>query len=297
MNHNAAITNAKRFLCVKKLTCSDGFTCKTVKVPRAEARFFIGELRNRQVTQLVLLDEAGNVWELLCQCIGGQYALSRIGAFCEAHGVRPGAYFIFYADHDHVVRLAVRQELPEDVQAAIAAARAVMAVRNSPQRPPAAQPEEGSRQAQQQQQQAAELPATVPVLEDATGLEEMPADEPVLADSAPEPAVVVVPAEPDTPRAMPLQDRSNTPDRQSGGLDSSNQPKPLADGAKPGTAKHSSPSSRSAPTAPQASNDKENEPSAVAVTGHGGNMKAPAAIEATGCAGESTSSNAHADAL
>ncbi|KXZ46020.1 hypothetical protein GPECTOR_48g453 [Gonium pectorale] len=97
------IANAKRYLCVKKLTVNDGFTSKSVKLPRAEARFFMGELRNRQSLSLVLLDEAGGCWELLCTCTGGQYALSRVGAFCEAHGVRPGAFFIFYADHEHIV--------------------------------------------------------------------------------------------------------------------------------------------------------------------------------------------------
>ncbi|GIL90566.1 hypothetical protein Vretimale_17518 [Volvox reticuliferus] len=217
----------KRYLCVKKLTINDGFTNKSVKLPRAEARFFMGELRNRQAIPLVLLDEGGSCWELVCTCSGAQYSLSRIGAFCEAHGARPGCYFIFYADHEHIVRLAVRQQLPEDVQAALAAARAaVMAVRFPPQ--------SAAMQSQQQQQAkpaaatASNSPVSLPpdsagqsVLDDPVALDEMPPAtcnriEEVLA-RGPAPAVAAVLAPPkevvgaEMPRVKPLQDRSNLP--------------------------------------------------------------------------------------
>ncbi|GFR53257.1 hypothetical protein Agub_g16035, partial [Astrephomene gubernaculifera] len=198
------IQHVKRFLCVKKLTISDGFTTKSVKLPRADARFFIGELRNRQATSLVLLDEEGSCWELMCTCTGGQYALSRIGAFCEAHGARPGCYFIFYADEDHVVRLAVRQQLPEDVQAAIAAARAALAARNSPA-PGATQPPP-----------PAQTPAAPPAPPPANRPPQPPLEGAVAAAavgvaaagaaSASNPALVSGPARP-----LPLQDRSNLP--------------------------------------------------------------------------------------
>lgn len=174
----------------------------------------------------------------------------------------------------HTQRLAVRQELPDDVQAAIAAARAAMAVRNSPQRSPAAQPERGLQLPEQQPN--VEIPAAVPVLEDAAGLEEMPADEAVLvaaagSDPDPGPTVVVVPVVPDTPRAMPLQDRSNTPDRQAYGCDSSIKPKVSAHSGKPDTPSHSSSSSGVVvvPTGQQAVHDKENEPLAAVATSSG----------------------------
>ncbi len=53
MSMPAAIHGVKRYLCVKRLTVHDGFTNKSVKLPRAEARFFIGELRNRQAQPVV----------------------------------------------------------------------------------------------------------------------------------------------------------------------------------------------------------------------------------------------------
>lgn len=53
MSMPAAIHGVKRYLCVKRLTVHDGFTSKSVKLPRAEARFFIGELRNRQAQPVV----------------------------------------------------------------------------------------------------------------------------------------------------------------------------------------------------------------------------------------------------
>ncbi len=56
---NQPIPLVKRYLCVKKLTVNDGFTNKSVKLPRAEARIFMGELRNRQVIPLVRLACSG----------------------------------------------------------------------------------------------------------------------------------------------------------------------------------------------------------------------------------------------
>ncbi|KAG2423532.1 hypothetical protein HXX76_015279 [Chlamydomonas incerta] len=164
-----------------------------------------------------------------------------------------------------------------------------MALRNSPQRPPAAQTDAPQQQAQHQHQPTVELPETVPVLEDATGLEEMPADEPVLTVApVPNPtsghALVVVPAAPDAPRAMPLQDRSNTSDRQRGGCDSSGKLKPSADGIRPDTPKHSSssPGVVVVPAGQRAVCDKENEPSAATGTGEGGGR---ASIETTSSGG------------
>ncbi|PNH07085.1 hypothetical protein TSOC_006493 [Tetrabaena socialis] len=238
----------KRYLCVKKLTVTDGFTIKSVKLPRAEARFFIGELRNRQATQLVLLDEFGESWEFMCQCANGQYALSQIGAFCEAHGALPGCYFIFFADHAHIVRLAIRQQLPEDVQAAVTAARAAMLLRNSPQPKCSPSPE--------QQQPAS--PVSHPILDDPVALDEMP-----LVDAATAHAQHVVPPEaaagkqalPEAARARPLQDLSNV-SRPLGVSANGGKPKP------PGDKQNSSPSEH-APAHAVTAADKENSQGGV----------------------------------
>ncbi|GLI68500.1 hypothetical protein VaNZ11_012943 [Volvox africanus] len=226
----------KRYLCVKKLTINDGFTNKSVKLPRAEARFFMGELRNRQAIPLVLLDEDGSCWEFVCTCSGAQYSLSRIGAFCEAHGARPGCYFIFYADHEHIVRLAVRHQLPEDVQAALAAARAaIMAIRSPPQCPASLQQSQKAHSAAAAASNStASLPRGSAELDDPVVLDEMP---PVATCSvaeglpaAPAGPPVLVPPEPQ--RVKPLQDRSNHPEGRPPPDAIANGAK-LADGGKP----------------------------------------------------------------
>ncbi|GLC39922.1 hypothetical protein PLESTB_001821300 [Pleodorina starrii] len=288
------INTVKRYLCVKRLSVNDGFTNKSVKIPRAEGRFFMGELRNRQATPLVLLDEDGNCWELLCTCTGAQYALTRIGAFCEAHGARPGCYFIFYADHEHIVRLAVRQQLPEDVQAAVAAARAAaMAFRCVPQR--TAQPEPQPQQPDANMSTSASpAPASQPVVDDPVALDEMPLSivsgpcsapaagvEKVAAVAAASPAVDKV-AGPEPAKPMPLQDRSNIP----AGV-------PLTDatgvGAKPKPA-----GGKSNPAAPgtggagakqtvhAAAADKENDVHALAGSGNVQPTSTPCPVVSTG---------------
>ncbi|KAG2494183.1 hypothetical protein HYH03_007541 [Edaphochlamys debaryana] len=197
--------------------------------------------------------------------MGGQYAISYIGAFCETHGACPGAYFIFYADHDHVVRLAIRRELPEDVSAAINAARAAMAVINA----------RSSGQAAGGQQQASAAPsvdtavaatppssASLPM--DDAAEEAMPLvsadDDPLQPASEASAAVVVVipdpaPAKPvaeASPRSMPFSDRSNLP------VDASARTKGLGS-AKP----NNSSGGRRPPTPASAGSDKENDAAAI----------------------------------
>ncbi|GIL68818.1 hypothetical protein Vafri_22013 [Volvox africanus] len=254
----------KRYLCVKKLTINDGFTNKSVKLPRAEARFFMGELRNRQAIPLVLLDEGGSCWELVCTCSGAQYSLSRIGAFCEAHGARPGCYFIFYADHEHIVRLAVRHQLPEDVQAALAAARAaIMAIRSPPQCAASPQQQRKARSAAATvSNSAVSLPqdSSLSVLDDPVVLDEMPpvATCHVAEGGLPAAPAVLVP--PDPHRGKPLQDRSNLPEGQP-------FPDATANGAKPKMASGGKSGYSTAGvlgTAPRGSAaDKENDGSAL----------------------------------
>ncbi|EFJ49944.1 hypothetical protein VOLCADRAFT_116982 [Volvox carteri f. nagariensis] len=172
------------------------------------------------------------------------------GPFCEAHGARPGSYFIFYADHEHIVRLAVRQQLPEDVQAAIAAARAAaMVIRSSPPRattPPSPQEQQQVPQpvANCVSSSTALLPPDqipTPALDDPMALDEMPLDDAgTVAEDLHASAVSAVSmvakqfVGPEPPRSMPLQDRSNLPAGipRSDALGSGSKPKPAA--GKPG---------------------------------------------------------------
>ena len=83
---------------VKQLSPSDAACSKQIKLPKTEARKFVGDLRHKQSTIVTFIDPLGEAWEFLCTCYGCQYALSRVGTFCTAFRLKAGQYMLFYAD-------------------------------------------------------------------------------------------------------------------------------------------------------------------------------------------------------
>jgi hypothetical protein len=83
---------------VKQLSPSDAACSKQIKLPKTEARKFVGDLRHKQSTVVTFVDPLGEAWEFLCTCYGCQYALSRVGNFCNAFRLKAGQFMLFYAD-------------------------------------------------------------------------------------------------------------------------------------------------------------------------------------------------------